>query len=79
MSDEVAAHRNADARPRPGARGRGTRIAVLVGFHGYTENADIQMERLAALPGSERWTLVSVQGLHRFYRGRSPGRSSPAG
>lgn len=45
--------------------------AVVVGFHGYTENAAIQMARLEALPGSERWTLVSVQGLHRFYRGRS--------
>ena len=45
--------------------------AVLVGFHGYTENAAIQMERLQALPGSEGWTLVAVQGLHRFYRGRS--------
>jgi len=45
-------------------------LAVL-GFHGYTENADIQMERLAGIPGAEQWTLVSVQGLHRFYRGRS--------
>ena len=45
--------------------------AVVVGFHGYTESAAIQMARLEALPGSERWTLVAVQGLHRFYRGRS--------
>ena len=45
--------------------------AVLVGFHGYMETAEIQMERLQALPGSERWTLISVQGLHRFYKGRS--------
>lgn len=44
---------------------------LLVGFHGYMENADIQMERLAAIPGTERWTLVSVQGLHRFYKGRT--------
>lgn len=35
------------------------------------ENAEIQMERLAEIPGSERWMLVSVQGLHRFYKGRS--------
>lgn len=35
------------------------------------ENADIQMERLAAIPGTEKWTLVSVQGLHRFYKGRT--------
>lgn len=45
--------------------------AVVAGFHGYMENAAIQMERLQALPGSERATLISVQGLHRFYRGRS--------
>lgn len=45
--------------------------AVVVGFHGYMENADIQMARLEALPGSERWTLISIQGLHRFYLGRS--------
>lgn len=44
---------------------------AVIGFHGYTENADIQMERLAGIPGADRWTLVSVQGLHRFYRGRS--------
>ena len=45
--------------------------AVIFGFHGYMENAEIQMDRLASIPGSERWTLVSAQGLHRFYRGRS--------
>jgi len=45
--------------------------AVIVGFHGYMESAAIQMERLEALAGSERWTVISVQGLHRFYKGRS--------
>lgn len=44
---------------------------MLVGFHGYMENAGMQMERLEAIPGATRWTLVSVQALHRFYRGRS--------
>ena len=44
---------------------------VLVGFHGYAEPADLHMERLRAIPGAERWVLVSIQGLHRFYRGRS--------
>lgn len=44
---------------------------LLVGFHGYGENAEIQMERLAGIPGVETWTLVSVQGLHRFYKGRT--------
>ncbi len=42
----------------------------LVGFHGYAEPADLQLERLRDLPGAERWTLVAVQALHRFYLGR---------
>ena len=44
---------------------------LLVGFHGYAENADIALERLQQIPGADGWRLVSVQGLHRFYRGRS--------
>jgi predicted esterase len=44
---------------------------LLIGFHGYAETASIQMERLEGIPGSERWTTVSIEGLHRFYRGRS--------
>src|SRR3954465_11904512 len=44
---------------------------LLVGFHGYMENARIQMDRLEAVPGSSAWTLVSIQALHRFYRGRT--------
>jgi predicted esterase len=44
---------------------------VLAGFHGYAEDAEAQMARLASIPGAGDWTLVSIQGLHRFYRGRS--------
>jgi predicted esterase len=44
---------------------------ILAGFHGYYENAEIQLDRLAAIPGTSAWTLVSVQGLHRFYRART--------
>jgi len=47
------------------------RKGILVGFHGYMESARTQMERLEAIPGASAWTLVSIQGLHRFYRGRS--------
>lgn len=47
------------------------RRGVLVGFHGYMESAKIQMDRLQAIPDAAAWTLVSIQGLHRFYRGRS--------
>lgn len=44
---------------------------VLVGFHGYMENAAIQLKRLEDIPGTATWTLVAIQGLHRFYRGRT--------
>ena len=44
---------------------------VLVGFHGYAEHAGHQLERLSDIPGANEWMLLSVQGLHRFYRGRS--------
>ena len=43
---------------------------MLIGFHGYMENAETMMERLVASAPPD-WTLVSVQGLNRFYRGRS--------
>ena len=54
-------------RPARAGAARG----VLVGFHGYMENAPIQMTRLDAIPGTAAWTLVAIQALHRFYRGRS--------
>jgi (2Fe-2S) ferredoxin/predicted esterase len=44
---------------------------VLVGFHGYAEDAEAQLARLCSIPGSSRWLIVSIQGLHRFYRRRS--------
>jgi len=44
---------------------------ILVGFHGYAEAAEIQLERMRAIPGPDRWRLVSVQGLHRFYQRRA--------
>jgi predicted esterase len=46
-------------------------LPLLIGFHGYAENAETQLGRLSGIPGSDRWRLVSVQGVHRFYRGRS--------
>jgi predicted esterase len=49
----------------------GAARGLVVGFHGYIENASLQMDRLLAIPGAAAWTLVSVQGLHRFYRGRT--------
>ena len=54
-------------RPARAAASRG----LLVGFHGYMENAAIQLERLVGIPGASAWTVVALQGLHRFYRGRT--------
>jgi len=46
-------------------------LPVLVGFHGYAESAEVQFARLRSIEDSGRWVLLSIQGLHRFYRGRS--------
>jgi predicted esterase len=44
---------------------------LLVGFHGYGENADRHLEALASIPGSDAWLIVAVQALHRFYKWKS--------
>jgi predicted esterase len=49
----------------------GPAAGLLVGFHGYAETAELHLARLKGVPGAERWRLVSIQGLHRFYRRRS--------
>ncbi len=46
-------------------------LKLLVGCHGYAQNADEMMEMLRSIPAGEEWTRVSVQALQRFYRGRS--------
>jgi predicted esterase len=56
--------------PRP-ATATPTAAPLLVGFHGYAEDAELHLERLRSIPGADRWLIVSVQALHRFYRGRS--------
>jgi predicted esterase len=40
---------------------------MLVGFHGYGENADINLDAISHIPGADRWLLVSVQAPHPFY------------
>ncbi|HET6330869.1 MAG TPA: dienelactone hydrolase family protein [Holophagaceae bacterium] len=40
---------------------------LLVGFHGYGQNAETLLTDLRRIPGAARWTLVSVEALHRFY------------
>jgi len=44
----------------------------IVGFHGYSENAAAQMSRMQALASAVGGCgVVSIQGLHRFYRSQS--------
>jgi predicted esterase len=40
---------------------------LIVGFHGYAQNAERHMWSLRQIPGHERWLLVAVQALHPFY------------
>jgi predicted esterase len=40
---------------------------LLVGFHGYGENADLHLEQLRRIPGASQWVLCAVQALHPFY------------
>lgn len=51
------------------AGGRGA--PLLVGCHGYGENADKHLERLRRIPGAANWLLCAVGGLHRFYNTRT--------
>jgi predicted esterase len=44
---------------------------MLVGFHGYAEDAETQLERLRAIPESHRWLIVAIQALNRFYQRRT--------
>ena len=41
--------------------------ATLIGFHGYKEQAAIQMDVLRRIIGERPIGLISIQGLHRFY------------
>ena len=45
----------------------GVAKGVIVGFHGYAENADVHLEALRAIAGADQWLLVAVQALHPFY------------
>ncbi len=40
---------------------------MLVGFHGYGQNAEACMADLRRIPGASAFLLVAVQALHRFY------------
>ncbi len=64
---ESPVHGRVLLEPAAGTQAKG----LLVGFHGYGEDAQAQFRRLAEIPGAASWTRVSVQALNRFYRGRS--------
>src|SRR5688500_15764154 len=40
---------------------------ALVSFHGYAEDAAINLSALQRIPGISGWLLVAVQALHPFY------------
>ena len=40
---------------------------LVIGFHGYGENAERHLDRLRHIPGASDWLIASVQALHRFY------------
>jgi predicted esterase len=40
---------------------------LLLGFHGYGENAPKHLEELSRIPGTSRFLRCAVQGLHPFY------------
>ena len=46
-------------------------LKLLVGCHGYAQSADEMIEMLRSIPTGAAWTRLSIQALHRFYRGRS--------
>ncbi|HUJ16335.1 MAG TPA: phospholipase [Thermoanaerobaculia bacterium] len=43
---------------------------LLIGFHGYGETAEIHLEELLKIAGTDDWTVASVQALHPFYTSR---------
>lgn len=40
---------------------------LLIGFHGYGENAEHCLEALESIPGSGDWRVAAVEALHPFY------------
>lgn len=77
MVTRMSEHRAVEHTIQTSTHGRylvssgGAQGAFLIGFHGYGETAEEEFERLRTIPTSDRWTIVSVQGLHQFYRRRT--------
>ncbi len=49
----------------------GDRPHLLVGFHGYAENAEAHLEQLCRIPARSGWLICAVESLHRFYHPRT--------
>src|SRR5262245_14023420 len=54
---------------RPGASGRNEHW--LVGFHGQSQTAEAFLLDLERVPRGSTWLAAAVQGLNRYYAGRS--------
>jgi predicted esterase len=55
----------------PASRPSGVDNLLLVGFHGYGQNAEHLLAELRRIPGAAAWTLVAIQALHRFYSAKT--------
>ncbi|MCZ6508849.1 MAG: phospholipase [Acidobacteria bacterium] len=44
---------------------------LLVGFHGYGEDAESILQALMEIPGNRAWHVVSIQALNQFYNRRN--------
>ncbi len=44
---------------------------LLVGFHGYGENAERLLEAIVEIPGVSTWHVASLQALHPFYNSKT--------
>jgi len=55
---------------RPHGSGKGG--LWLVGFHGQGQTAEEFLQAIESVPLSPAWLLASVQGLNRYYAGRTP-------
>lgn len=50
-------------------RPAGKPTLLLVGFHGYRENATRHLVELERIPGAQDWALLAIDALHAFYAG----------
>lgn len=53
--------------PESPAHGPIRNAPMIVGFHGYAEDVYTHLTRLEAIAELSTWTIVCIQGLHRFY------------